>query len=263
MYLQQSNRRTDGQTASLIRSGATAGFEISIRILLSKLIQRHLTNYSLLLFFSPLVLAVLDRQVKWILPPVTPLRLPPWKYYYLYQNYSFTSTFYRVFESKDHRWTRTLCNLTVAFPRQSFFFCIFAKLVGTVAIYTICYFSSHASSVSIVTRLRDGQPRNHGSIIVRARRFFFLERFKSCSRSCPTPRGSFPGKKAEDALRWPLNFLYYPKLRMRGAVPPRSPIRLHGIRMNYLPLRVWLLQTALVRLLWPQIPYSFALIIKR
>jgi len=41
-----------------------------------KLIQRHLTNYSLLLFF--LVLPVLDRQVKWILPlPPTPLLVLP------------------------------------------------------------------------------------------------------------------------------------------------------------------------------------------
>lgn len=68
----QSNR----QTASLIRSRATAEIEISIRTPLSKLIQRHLTNYSLSLFFLALCQRWMDKLSEFYGPHPIPSVAP-------------------------------------------------------------------------------------------------------------------------------------------------------------------------------------------
>jgi hypothetical protein len=61
MCLKQSGRQTD--------------IEISIRITLSKLIQRHLTNYSLLLLFFPLCCQSWIDKLSEFYRPAAPLRV--------------------------------------------------------------------------------------------------------------------------------------------------------------------------------------------
>ena len=78
------------------------------------------------------------------------------------------------------------------------------------------------SSVSVVTRLRARNPRNHSLIPEENKRFFFYKNFQTPCRAHPVSysmgiHGSFSDDKTAGAWSQPLHTI--PRIRMSGAMP--------------------------------------------